>query len=311
MKICWDNLEKIFLSKNGNFRKSSALYVEMEACKTCGEPYLTTKSDPSKFCSVSCAIGGKNHYLYGKTHSTKTKKKMSKAHSGKNNGMYGKTHTIGTKKKLSAMNVGKTISVKIRKKISKSLSGSLHPNYKGGLSEYERYKDTLGIYEEVRKQEGTNALEVKCTYCGRWFAPTYCETRNRINAMNRLNQGECRLYCSTNCKLACPTYGQKMYPKGFKHTSSREVSTYLRQIVLERDNWTCQICGKTILEAQLHVHHMDPVAQNPMFQNDMDSCVTLCKDCHKMVHSRIGCRYVDLRCKNKNKFNDINVILKI
>jgi 5-methylcytosine-specific restriction endonuclease McrA len=96
-----------------------------------------------------------------------------------------------------------------------------------------------------------------------------------------------------------PTPSCKMYPKGFKHTTSREVSTYLRQMVLERDNWTCQICGKTIEEIQLHVHHMDPVAQNPMFQNDMDSCVTLCKICHKMVHSRRGCRYVDLQCKKK------------
>lgn len=42
---------------------------------------------------------------------------------------------------------------------------------------------------------------------------------------------------------------------------------------------------------------MDPAAQNPMFQNDADSCITLCKDCHKFIHKQIGCRYIDLRCK--------------
>jgi hypothetical protein len=87
-----------------------------------------------------------------------------------------------------------------------------------------------------------------------------------------LNNGECRLYCSENCKQACPTYWQQKYPKGFKHVTSREVNPYLRQMVLERDNWTCQICGKTSKEAQLHVHHMDPVAQNPMFTSYGSGC---------------------------------------
>jgi uracil-DNA glycosylase family 4 len=97
---------------------------------------------------------------------------------------------------------------------------------------------------------------------------------------------------------ACPIYGQIEHPKGFKYASSREVDPHLRQMVFERDNWTCQICGKTIDEAQLHCHHMDPATQNPMFQNDMDSCITLCKDCHDWVHSQYGCRYIDLRCEN-------------
>jgi hypothetical protein len=121
-------------------------------------------------------------------------------------------------------------------------------------------------------------LEAKCVYCGKWFVPTYRAVRNRIMATIHLNNGECRLYCSENCKQACPTY------------------------VLERDNWTCQICGKTSKEAQLHVHHMDPVAQNPMFQNDMDSCITLCKCCHTFVHKQRGCRYIDLRCNRETDY---------
>ena len=264
MKICWDNLEKVKFTKNGTLRKGSTAYLYKEACEKCGEPYLTIKSVQSKFCSRSCAF------------------------SGENNPMYGKTHTVEVKKKISESASNRT--------------GDSNSNWRGGthsagLATYGVFKDRLNVYENIRKQKDTGLLEVTCAYCGQWFAPTLVAVNNRIAAINNLNRGEHHLYCSENCKLACPIYKKIKYPKGFKHISSREVNPYLRQMIFERDNWTCQICGKTSKEAQLHVHHMDPVAQNPMFQNDVDSCITLCKKCHKMVHSRIGCRYVDLRCK--------------
>ena len=266
MKICWNMLEGLYLTRNGTLRKGMSVYIEMEACKVCGEPYLTKKHVPSLFCSLSCVRSGENNSFFGKTHSPEIMSKILENRP--------------------------------------SFKGSLNPNWKGGLKArglagYDTYKNKLNIYEDIRKQEGTEVLEAKCVYCGRWFAPKCSEVQSRLKVVNKLSQGEGRLYCSENCKIACPTYGRQMYPKGFKHTTSREVSTYLRQIVLERDNWTCQICGKTIEEIQLHVHHMDPVGQNPMFQNDMDSCITLCKGCHAMVHSRRGCRYVDLQCKEK------------
>ena len=266
MKICWNMLEGLKLTKLGTFKKGSATYIYKESCVICGKPYLTLSYRQSNVCGLSCA------------------------NSGKNNSNYGKIHTVETRKKMS-------------EKASRRI-GCLSTNYKGGVralgvTTYDAYKHTLGLYEEVRKQRGTEILEVKCAYCGKWFAPTHDAIGRRLIVINSLNKGEARLYCSENCKQACPTYGQKLYPKGFKHITSREVSTYLRQMVLERDNWTCQICGKTSKEAQLHCHHMDPATQNPMFQNDMDSCITLCKGCHKMVHKQYGCRYIDLRCKTK------------
>ena len=278
MKICWDNLEDVKLSEYGNLVINKHVYIEIEACKVCGNPYLTIKSGQSEFCGQSCAISGENHPNYGKPRPVETRKKIALSH------------------------IGKTHSVESRQKMSRSASGILNWNYKGGISSlglvaYINYKDTLGLYEDLRKQKNTEILEVRCAYCGRWHAPSATAVSNRLIAINNLNQGERRLYCSENCKMACPIYNRTKYPKGFKHTTSREVSPYLRQMVFERDSWTCQICGKTIAECQLHCHHMDPVSWNPMFQNDMDSCITLCKGCHKMVHSRKGCRYVDLQCK--------------
>jgi 5-methylcytosine-specific restriction endonuclease McrA len=279
MKICWDMLEEVRLREDGDFRKGQTVYIYKDSCANCGEFYLTKKYRQSSFCGISCACSGENNPFFGKIHSVEIREKISKGR--------------------SAVKIDQT--------------GILNSSYKGGiytagLTTYGTYKDRLSPYEDIRKQDGTEILEAKCVYCGRWFTPTINAVNARSMAINNLNQGECRLYCSENCKQVCPTYHRIKYPRGFKHTTSREVSTYLRQMVLERDNWTCQICGKTIEEIQLHVHHMDPVAQNPMFQNDMDSCITLCKICHKMVHSRIGCKYVDLRC---NRETDYTKNLKI
>ena len=272
MKICWNTLEGMKLNNNGSFRKGTSTYIEMEACKVCCGPYLTKKYRQSKFCSFSCAVSGENNPFFGKTHTVESKRKMAES--------------------------------------SACFIGSLNPNYKGGikalgLAGYNTYKDKLSPYEDIRKQDGTEILEAKCVYCGQWHTPKYSEIKSRLRVVNKLSQGEGRLYCSENCKQACPTYGRQLYPKGFKHATSREVSTYLRQMVFERDDWTCQICGKSIKEAQLHCHHMDPVTQNPMFQNDIGSCITLCKNCHKDIHKQKGCRYVDLQCKSNENINKL------
>lgn len=256
MKICWDVLNKVKFTKNGNFRVGSHIYIEIESCKVCGNPYLARKYKPESFCSGSCV------------------------NKGENNPMYGKTHTIEAKKIIA--------------------DGNSH--YKGGIStlgliRYSVYNDKLNSYEFTRKQSDIDVLEAKCAYCGQWYTPQYSEVRSRLVAISNLDQGECRLYCSDNCKQSCPTYRQQKYPKGFKKATSREVSTYLRQMVFERDSWECQRCGKTIKEGMLHCHHMDSVVQNLMFQNDIDSCITLCECCHKTVHKQYGCRYVDLKCK--------------
>ena len=256
MKICWDNLDGFKFTKNGNFRIGSHIYIEMEACKVCTNPYLARKYKPEVFCSGSCA------------------------NKGKNNPMYGKTHTVENKRIIA--------------------DGNSH--YKGGIStlglaRYSTYSAKLNFYETIRKRNGVDILEAKCAYCGQWYTPRYSEVRSRLVAINTLNQGENRLYCSENCKQSCPTYRQQKYPKGFKKATSREVSTYLRQMVFERDNWICQKCGKTIEEVPLHCHHIKGYAQNKILANDVDNCITLCKECHSEIHKHYGCRYIDLRCK--------------
>ena len=181
--------------------------------------------------------------------------------------------------------------------------GVNNSNYKGGVKKlgmplYETYAHQISYVEEIQRDSiNLHWLLVKCAYCGRWFIPTTDNVQKRIKALDGRGSGEGRFYCSGDCKKACPIFGQYKYPKGFKPATSREVQPELRQVVLERDDYTCQKCGKTIDEIQIHCHHIDPVSQNPIESADVDNCITFCKDCHKWVHEQGGCKYHELRCK--------------
>ncbi|MAH50590.1 hypothetical protein CMI37_32520 [Candidatus Pacearchaeota archaeon] len=72
-----------------------------------------------------------------------------------------------------------------------------------------------------------------------------------------------------------------------------------KQEILRRDNYKCQHCEFNrnedyYLTKQLEVHHIIYVTQNRSLQFDKENCITLCEDCHKIVHS-----------KDKHKFGRI------
>jgi hypothetical protein len=160
-----------------------------------------------------------------------------------------------------------------------------------------KIKTDIEKYENIRKSKN-NFIEIQCAYCGKWYIPIRVQLYNRLLSINRLKGGESRLYCSNECKQACPTYNQRIYPKDYKPSTSREVQPQLRQMVFERDNWTCQKCNvyKDDLEVPIHCHHIDPVSQNPIESADVDNCITLCKNCHKKVHQLPDCGYIELHC---------------
>ena len=65
------------------------------------------------------------------------------------------------------------------------------------------------------------------------------------------------------------------------------------------DDWCCQICGadkKIDNNIELHVHHEKGYTNNPIFRDDVDNCITVCKKCHMWIHSKERCKYKDLKC---------------
>jgi len=164
----------------------------------------------------------------------------------------------------------------------------------------KKYKNSQASVEHVQKLvkfEEVLDNRIRCKYCGRWMTPTVGQVTNRLQGTEANDNNY--IYCSEECKQECPTYNQKKYPKGFKPASSREVDPTLRQLVLERDNYTCQKCGK-YENVKLHCHHIIPVINSPMEANDSDNCITLCKECHMKVHKTPDCQYSQLRCNSKD-----------
>jgi len=321
MKICWDSLENIRLTKSGNFRNilTKQSYHYMESCKKCGCSFIGKKKY-NKYCSVSCASGsrkhseeakkkmseikmGENNYFYGKHHSEKTKHIISKKikdifKNPENNPFYGKNHNKESKRKIS---------------LSKDISCKYPEEYVGGYKSddiplYDTYASQINWCESTRRNKvDRNILEVKCAYCGRWFVPSLTSVRNRISCLKYLKgyRGEQRLYCSDSCKFECPIYNKT--PETLMKEDAvrsgrlswleigREVQPELRQMVFERDNYECQKCGST---EHLHCHHIEGIRWNPLESADIDICVTLCKHCHIEVHKISGCSNYDMKCNN-------------
>jgi hypothetical protein len=292
MKICWDNLEKVKYIKSKFYINDILFFESEEPCINCKEIFFK-QNKKVKYCSRLCSnislearknksrskIGEKNPF-FGKKHTEEIRKKISENQSGKNNHFFGKNHTE-----------------EVKKRISKNNSGERSSQWRGGFYSrnevsYKYYGELLENIHEIRNDNGI--LEVKCIYCDKWYKPTPINIMNRINSIYYEGMGGRNLYCSKECKQECPTYHKSKYPKGFKPSTSREVQPELRKLVFERDNWTCIKCKEV---KNLHCHHIDPVVNNPLESADLDNCITLCKECHKDVHRKEGCRTNKLKCK--------------
>lgn len=189
MKICWDNLEEIHLTKNGYFIKGTVTYEYKESCKECKQPYLCEKRRQNKFCSRDCVNKseeyrklksklqkGKPSAMKGKNLSKEVKEKISEAHKGKK---LTKEH----KRKISIGTKGIKKSCEVRRRISKALKGrkfsektkkkmkenhadfnlDKHPRWKGGKS-FEPYclNWTKKYKNEIKERDGNMCLNPVC-----------------------------------------------------------------------------------------------------------------------------------------------------
>jgi hypothetical protein len=165
--------------------------------------------------------------------------------------------------------------------------------YSNSSANYETYKDNFTPTESPRESKD-GYLEVKCATCREYFIPTNQQVQNRIKALNGILSGEHRLYCSDSCKTSCSVYNQKKYPKDLTKPIKREYSKEFREMILERDEYTCQVCGERFDSKELQAHHINPVICSPMEQVDIENGICVCKECHNKLHDQDGCRFSDL-----------------
>lgn len=62
----------------------------------------------------------------------------------------------------------------------------------------------------------------------------------------------------------------------------QKISKSFKLKVLDRDNYTCQMCNST---RELTVHHIITLKEDITLKHSMDNCITLCRTCHDKVHA--------------------------
>lgn len=270
MKLCWENLDKIRLVKGGNLKIGSSIYILKDACKNCGDSFFATKRYingkvvVTDYCSKRCVKAGKklsiNHKL-----------KLIGSHMGQNSGRY------------------KGGVIKLNIALYDTYAHQFPPNF-----------EEVRIYMWMLDAVVYKTLQVRChnSDCRKWFKPTLVDVVRRLQAYNGAITGEQCFYCSDECKRVCPVFGKQKYREGEAPDYSRPGQKQWREMVLERDNYTCQKCGfHSPTGKGLVAHHMEPVIQNPIESMDVDIGITLCIPCDKEVHKLPGCSPYELRCK--------------
>jgi len=241
---------------------------------------------------------GDKNPMYGKKRhmSEETRKKMSESHTGKVGANKGKTweemYGVEGAKRMRekrALNKGernpmygkkRTMSKRTRKRMSVSSMlkiQTLEERYPlfAKIEEMRYNPDVKGeIQFHCKNHKCPNSKEQ-----GGWFTPTYGQKIERIRQLENPegNYGG-YFYCCDECKQQCPLFNNREHlqrcPTELPYTST-EYQTF-RTLVLERDKYKCQYCGKMAE----HVHHERPQKLEPFFSLDPDLAWSVCEKCH-------------------------------
>lgn len=183
----------------------------------------------------------------GKKASLETRQKMSLAKSGKNNYWYGKKHTKGTRHKMSLASMGEKNSMYGR-------TGEKHHNYGKTLSE-----EHIQVLRRLRPymRGDNNPMKRPEVVKKLWKA-----RKERYGPGGGAPIGENNPNWRGGVSL---TYGENW--------------TIQRLRALQRDNYTCQECGKTIDDCIISVHHIIPfrIFMDYKEANRLENLISLCR----------------------------------
>ena len=244
------------------------------------------------------------HGNTGRTHSKKTKKKMSQAKKGKpiseetrkkmSEAHKGNKHSEETRKKIGEGNRGKTISKETRRKTSE-----IHTGYKH--SEEAKRKISEAKRGEKHPQYGK---------------PPSAETKKKLSKANTGKKNH--NYGKTHSEETRRKMSEALKGKPLSEEHKRKISeakkgkknpcwkggyepyygdnwSWQNKTCLIRDDNTCQLCGKKREEGfKIDVHHIIPFrnfvrkARKPDYNkaNDLKNLVCLCSICHGKADSK-------------------------
>ena len=175
-------------------------------------------------------------------------------------------------------------------------AGSKYIGLSATTDKQELFKATVELRQDIPKLLENRRIQRRNRRCRLRYRPTRFNNRgkkgklapsiqHKINSHINIIKKICKIIPICNIivetaefdphKLKNPNIGGVEYQngdaKGFYN---------VKQAVLSRDDYTCQICGKT--EGKLEVHHI--VFKSNGGSDRMDNLVCLCKDCHEKIH---------------------------
>lgn len=143
--------------------------------------------------------------------------------------------------------------------------------------------------QEIRKSKGL------CIHCDNphdvgFLTCSICRTRlTRLRHSFKEKRRE-RGLCDVCNEPSAP--GRKKCVKHLKEATENayhKSNAYIMRHIYERDNLTCQVCGRTFEQKRLNLHHIDGSGKenhkiNPDANNSPDNLITLCAGCHQAIH---------------------------
>lgn len=203
--------------------------------------------------------------IKGTHHSKETRRKIGKAKKG-NKIWLGRRHTEETKKKISKANKGKKRSEESKRRISRAMKGRK--------------------FSEEHKRKLSKAMK------GNKFGLGHKHTEESKRKMSEVAKGkkrskEFKRKMSKFAKLRVKEKNPNWRGGISFEPYSADWTETLKRSIRERDNYICQLCGKTQIEEleeiekKLAIHHIDYDKKNC----NPDNLITLCRNCNSKVNS--------------------------
>lgn len=109
---------------------------------------------------------------------------------------------------------------------------------------------------------------------------SYCDSKFQRKSHKVKTKTFCSKFCANKFNVGSNHYEWKQH----LHNKNRKLALKQWSIIIKnRDNHTCQLCGKDD-KTWIEAHHIKPKKEFPELQFDFNNGITLCLNCHALQH---------------------------